>query len=502
MKRTALALLVAIAAGESCARRPAPPATFVIAAPYELNSLDPHALDKLGSFAILSNVYEPLVSFDGDMKIQPCLAQSWESPDAVTWVFHLRPSVTFHDGRPLEAADVVYSLERLLSRGDLEFRNYVLNVADVTALDRHTVRVRTTLPSRIFLNKIGNVLVVPVGSRFDSLASLNGSGPYRLTEWTKSTVRLTRSERYWGGPAPVLQVDYALGLAAEEAVHGLKQGRFQLIQCDSREAERLPAGSGFKVLRRDNLYVKHLGFDLANDATPFSPVRPNPFKDLRVRRAIHLGLERLRLVKELWGDAVPATQPVPRFVFGFDPGIQEPRHDREAAKALLREAGLATGFDVVLHARRLFADAASVVRQELDALGIRVETRLLSDADFFDLVGRGGATFWLNRFSCSSGDASDFLDAVVHSRRPGRPFGKNNYGGYGRDDLDRAIEASAGIEKPGQRRDAIQEVLRRTMDDLVVIPLYNDQDVYAMTAGVSWQPRSDSYIRAMDVGAR
>jgi peptide/nickel transport system substrate-binding protein len=505
VRRNALALLVALQAGWGCARGvPATaPASFVIAAPYELTSLDPHAQDKLGTYAILSNVYEPLVSFDADMKIRPCLALSWESPDASTWVFHLRPSVAFHDGRPFGARDVVYSFRRLLGSADLEFRNYVLSVADVAALDDHTVRIRTSLPSRIFLNKIGNVLVVAEGARFQSVASANGTGPYRLTGWAKEqTVRLVRNATYWGDPPAIPQVHYALGRAPHEALRGLREGRFQLIQCDSKKAETELVGGGFRVVRRDNLFVKHLGFDLANDATPFSPARPNPFKDVRVRRAIHIGLDRQRLVRELWSDAVPATQPVPRFVFGFDPGIQEPLYDREAARALLRRARLGKGFDVVLHTRRIFADAAAVVKEELGALGIRVEPRLLPDVEFFDLVGRGGATFWLNRFSCTSGDASDFLDAVVHSRRTGRPFGKNNYGGYGRDDLDRAIEASAGIEKPHQRRDAIQGVLRRAMEDLVVIPLYNDQDIYAMAGNVSWQPRSDSYIRAAEIGVR
>jgi len=93
--------------------------SLTISVPYELDSLDPHAKTRLSHFGILFNFYEPLVSMDGNMKIHPCLAKQWENPDVYTWIFQLQPSVKFHSGKPLEAADVVYSMNRLLHENEI-----------------------------------------------------------------------------------------------------------------------------------------------------------------------------------------------------------------------------------------------------------------------------------------------------------------------------------------------------------------------------------------------
>src|SRR5512142_1006489 len=126
--RAVAALLVSAALGVACASRPPRDlALLTVAIPSSLDDLDPHARDKLGSASVLSNVYEALVASDADMRIRPCLAAAWVSPDPLTWVFHLRPGVVFHDGRRLRAADVVFSFERLMKGPDLEVATYVSN---------------------------------------------------------------------------------------------------------------------------------------------------------------------------------------------------------------------------------------------------------------------------------------------------------------------------------------------------------------------------------------
>lgn len=503
--RSALALLTAALAGPSCSTPPPARDAIHIAVPYELTTLDPHAEDRLGVFAVLSNVYEPLVTTDADMKVQPCLATAWETPDPLDWVFHLRPGANFHDGRPIEAKDVVYSFQRLLRDPRLEIRNYLANVVDVTAPDRLTVHVRTERPTRILLSKVSKVLIVAEGVVGATLAgAANGTGPYRLTSWLPGkTVGLTRYDGHWGLRPAVREVEFVLGQGAEPAILGLQQGRYQLVQADSKKVVALLGGSSrYRVLRRDNIFVKFLGFDLARDVTPFCSARPNPFRDRRVRQALHIGLDRHHLVRELWNYAVPAVEPVPRFVFGFSPDVPEPATDRERARELLRSAGLGSGFEVTMHARRIVAEAAAFVREDLASLGIRAQVKVMPDGEFFELLNARRASFWLSRFGCPSGDASDFLDAMVHSPTPDGRYGLNNYGGYRDPELDRAIEASAGLDKPNERRNALQQIVRRVTDELVIVPLYNDQDVYALESSLTWQPRSDSFIHAATIGVQ
>lgn len=472
-----------------------------IAVPYEVTSLDPHAEARLSNLSVLSNVYEGLVGSDAEMRVVPALATRWESADPLTWTFRLRPAVAFHSGRPLRAADVVYSLNRVLRRDDLGMRGSLLNVASVKALDDLSVEVRTTRPTRILLNKLSALPIVPEGASDDRLgAAPDGTGPYLFAGWTKGrSLRLLRNQRYWAGPAAVREVEFQLNRGQDEAVQGLLAGTCQIAQCDSKQAGQAVAASPrHTVLRRSNLFVKYLGFDLSRDATPACSVRPNPFRNRLVRRAIHLAIDRHRLVAELSNYAVPALQPVPRFVFGFNPEIPEVADDKARARALLREAGLEGGFEVVLHARRLLGDAAMLVKEELKPVGIRVSVKLLPDAEFFAVLGRREASFWISRFACSSGDASDFLDEAVHSATEAH-LGTKNYGGYANPELDHAIEASAGIDRPDARRAALQQAMAIVMEELVWVPLYNDQDVYAVDRSLSWQPRSDSFIRAADI---
>ena len=169
--RPLLGLLLAPLLAGSCGRGVPPEASAIrIAVPYDVGTLDPHARDTLSNLAIGSHFYEALVTTDRDMTIRPCLARSWENPDSSTWIFHLRPSVRFHSGRPFGAVDVVYSIRRLLGDDQLEIAGYVVYLTEVSAVDALTVRIRTSRPPGVFLNKLRFVSIVPEGSTSGELA--------------------------------------------------------------------------------------------------------------------------------------------------------------------------------------------------------------------------------------------------------------------------------------------------------------------------------------------
>ncbi len=495
------AIAIAFAA---CQKAPGSP-SIRIGVPYEVGTLDPHAEDKVSNEALLSNLYDSLVMLDGEMRIRPGLATSWESPDALTWTFRLRPGVTFHGGRRLRAADVVYSFKRVLGRTDLQIKNYLQDVSAVRAIDSVTVEVRTGRPVRTLLNRLSFVAILPEGMDEAALrSSADGTGPYSLAAWKEGeSVRLDRNDGYWGGRPAIREAEFVLGKDPEQAIRGMLEGEYQLIQGDSkRVAAAVERSERHLVLRRDNLFVKYMAFDLARDDTPFCSLKPNPFKDLRVRRALNTAIDRHRLVSELWNYAVPATQPIPRFVFGFNPEIREVVHDREGAKTLLKSAGLDKGFRVVLHARRTLSEAAALIREDMGQIGVDVEVRILPEAQFFELMGRRGATLWLNRFGATTGDGSEFLNDVLHSTDRIRHLGMLNYGGYVNPDLDHAIQMSGEVDNAEQRRDTIQQILKRVEQDLIVIPLYSDQDVYAIDRSYAWRPRGDSHIRVAEIALR
>lgn len=511
MKR-AVALTAAAAASillgqPACRRTPplSPTAVFRIATPYELTTLDPHAENTVSNFAVLSNVFEPLVTTDAEMRVQPALAVSWQNPDPLTWVLRLRAGVVFHSGRPLQAKDVVFSLRRLLGDRHLKMRTFIQNVSEVDALDTATVRIKTTRPTRILLNKLHFALIVPEGATAESLLLRpDGTGPFRLAAWRKDKdVALQRNDAHWGGKAGPAEVRMALATTTEQAIAGVLHREYELVQEQGKAFEQRVRGSAeYTVVVHDNIYVKFVGYDLARDVTPFCPVRPNPFRRLDVRRALDAATDRPALVAGLPSHAVPANQPMPRFIFGYNPALPEARADLALARRLLAEAGLAGGFEVTLHSRRPFEEAARLLAAQWARVGVRVRVETLPEGEFFAAQDRGDLSLWITRYGCPTGDASDLLDGVIHTRDDLRHLGTQNFGRYSDPHLDRVIEQSAEIEPVNDRQRVLQAVVAQVVERRVILPLFYDRDVYAVDRDFEWRPRNDSYIRGVDVRTR
>jgi len=488
----------------ACGRTRAPLGDSVrISVPHEVVELDPHAKNQLAAFSVVSQMFEPLVTTDGSMQIQPCLASRWENPDPSTWLFHLRENVHFHDGKLLDAGDVAYTIDRLLHTPDLEMSGYLLYIGSVAALDARTVQIRTTKPLAVLLNKLRFISIVPRGADRQALdARADGTGAYRLAEWVPGKLlRVVRNESYWGPRPAFREVTFRLDRSPEQALSDLLSGRSDMAQSNTK---RLRASVGglrrYRTFRRTSIFVKYLGYDFAHDAPPGVSPQPNPFRKYLVREAIDLAIDRRRLIAALPYDAVPATQLVPPFIFGFNPRITAPAVDPERARTLLAAAGIPGEIRSPLLTRKLFAEPAANVAAQLRNVGFRLDLRVVSDPEFFAIANAGRSPFHLSRFGCLTGDISDILDNVLHSLDPPRHFGIHNYVGYSNPELDRAIEASAEMQGINARRDALQKVEKALMDDLVWIPLYVDDDDYAADRRLSWQPRNDGLILASEVG--
>src|SRR5262249_9289594 len=147
----------------------------------------------------------------------------------------------------------------------------------------------------------------------------------------------------------------------------------QFIQSNTKMLERVVhASNRFQLLVHDSLFVKYLSYDLVNDPTPYCNEKKNPFKEKLVRQAIETAIDRTSLINQLSTYSIAATQPVPPFVFGYNPALRPEAYDRAQAKSLLAEAGYPNGFEVTLHARRTLMEAAKIVQTQLAEIGIRI----------------------------------------------------------------------------------------------------------------------------------
>lgn len=468
---------------------------------FELTSLDPHLHNRLASYSVLQHAYEALVAADREMTIRPALAVRWENPDQLTWVFHLRRDAVFHDGTPLTARDVEATFQRLLAKPDLGASGYVVNISRVKALGDHVFELHTKTPMAVLLNKLRFVLITKAGAPPESLnGTLVGTGPYALESFEPGTrIVFRRNDAYWGEKPAASRVTLLLGRTTEAAFEDARSGRADVVQTGPRVVGE-NAVSGYRTVRQSGIFVKSLGFELTPLHGEKDERRNNPFRDVRVRRAASLAIDRKALLKDLGLAGAPASQIVPSFIFGYNPDLPQLGYDPAKARALLAEAGHQGGIDVTLHARRLLGETATKVGVLLTTVGIRTTVVVLPDAEYFDVVTSRKTQFFLSRYGCPTGDASDLLDNFVHSSEQESRWGSSNSGQYSNPKLDTLIEESLSVLDMGRRGPLLQRIMAIVMDDLGWVPLYIDDEVYLVREGVVFPPRNDNYVLAQDMG--
>jgi peptide/nickel transport system substrate-binding protein len=478
----AAALLAAtVLFAANCGRPPTYPARPLrIGLQSDWITLDPHAGELgLPTLKVLRNVYDALTALDAGDRVEPALAESWENPNELTWIFHLRRGVSFHDGRGFTARDVLFSFDRARRAPASRIGTYLIAIDKVLALDPHTVEITTRRPYPILLNKIAFVLIVPAGS--PPLISLPvGTGPFRLVLHEPGRrVALRAFDHYWGGAANVQTVEFLVIRDHDARVKGLLDGGLDIVEETGADAGRIRAAPGCRIARQTSLGVTYL--ELRSDRKPFD--------DLRTRRALSLALDRSALVQALGGEGEPIGQMVTRSVFGFAPDIPPPAADLPAARALLAAAGYADGLGLALQIhpdRRREPDA---LVQQLRRVGIRVRTiewPLAVVAADVDLLFAS----WISL----SGDASDFFDVVAHSPSRVNGYGAGSYFHHQDPALDLLIENSEATLDMLTRRIQLEHAMHAAISDFVFIPLYSTPVLYGTRDDVDWQPRSDRLI--------
>lgn len=456
------------------------------------SGLDPHLQDDSVSHSALFNVYEGLVTFDGDMRVQPGLAVRWENRDDATWRLMLRAEVKFHNGRDLTAHDVVASLERARRHPLSKTAQYLVAARGFRALDDRTVEIQTVSPYPLFLHKLAFVAILP-GDAPATLASPVGTGPYQVARFdAKDALQLESFEGYWAGRPGVERLRFEYCADREARLRRLLEGHADvLLGVPFSSAERVRRAPGCRIEKRLSMTVAYLG--LRCDRPPFS--------DRRVREALDLAIDRRSLVQSMaagWGE--PAGQMVGRDVFGHagDIPIQSP--DPQRARRLLREAGYPDGLDVDLQMRE--GIDATTLLASLRAVGIRVRAVPLPWGELMRRLEAGEIALYLGGVLCPTGDASDVLDADLHSAGTTPGYGSGNFFGYGNPELDRLIERAGSLPSMEMRLGVLKEAMRLVARDRPLLPLYTPFNAYGVRDGVEWKPRLDGFFRGFEASIR
>ncbi len=457
------------------------PSKVVVALEDDVVSLDPHAYDDEVTSVALANIYQPLVGFDSQMRIVPILAQSWENPNDLTWRFRLRPGVRFHNGKALDAQDVVFSLKRT-QRGRLAY--HLGQVASVRAMDESTVEITTRQPAPILLNKLNFIAIVPQGCP-DSIAHPLGTGPYCFVEHQVGRSLILRANPdYWGPKPRIAEAELRAIPTPEGRLEALKRGEIHLAKFVPRHQPREDKKSEVCYVSLPGLGVTLLGINVQTKG---------PLADRRVRQAIYWAIDPQRVIQENDLAATPNDQLVAPFVVGYIPGGESKRPQTARARELLKQAGYASGFRTTIEVSTSAASRAQSLARQLQEVGIELEVVPREWSELNERLERRQAAFYLIGWSCVSGDASDLLEACLHSgRRPG--YGLSNWSRYQDAEMDDLIERAGRTLDQRQRILYLQKALRRGLEEMPLIPLYVRSQTYAHCRRLVFQPHQDGTV--------
>jgi peptide/nickel transport system substrate-binding protein len=339
--------------------------------PYTLNPAGKGALAAVSDYVQI-HIYDALVDFTGpDLTLRPMLATRWENPNPTTWRFHLRRGVKFHNGDPLTAEDVKFTIDTQLANKGGTINAYLGATEAARVVDPYTIEITTKTPFPALLFNLTRVHILPraydkIGA--DAFAAKPiGSGPYRFVEWQRGQrIVLDVNGDYWGGqPTPKRLVFRPIVDPSTRAAE-LRAGGVDIISNPPiPQVKELSAG--------DTMVLTVPGARVI--AYPINTLQ-KPLNDVRIRRALNHAVDRETIVKSLLQGFGKATgQPFTTGWLGYDPEIKPYPYDPAQARRLLAEAGYPTGFEVTWNistgaflADKEIAEAASAM---LGQVGIR-----------------------------------------------------------------------------------------------------------------------------------
>ncbi|WP_255484050.1 ABC transporter substrate-binding protein [Granulicella sp. 5B5] len=444
------------------------------------NSLDLRQGTDSQSERIGELIYDPLVRKDDHFNLKPWLATSWNRPDPLTWVFHLRAGVRFHDGKPMTAEDVAWSIRSMTNGAILTAKGGAFaDVIAVSVRDPLTVVVKTSKPDESLLFNLSDGLFGVVENGAGSNEGLHpvGTGPFRFVEQVQDKeVVIERNPAYWAGAPKIERV------------------RFEVTPDNITVALEMRKGSAdveSNVLTQDMVHalrgvpgvVVETGPGARVDYATFNVTDP-ALRDKRVRQAIACAIDRDALIAALWrGRAEKAETLLPRghWAAAGDDQLPQYPHDVERAKQLLDAAGLKPDKDGVRLRFTLKTSTDETTRLEAQAIqaqlaqaGIALSLRPAEFGTFYSDITKGAFQMYMLRWIGSNEDPDIFRYTSATASFP--PKGANR-GRFSDARVDALLKQAGEETDEAVRRREYVQVQQILADELPTIPLWYPDNV-------------------------
>ncbi len=427
-------------------------------------SLSPHNTNDQPSARVMRQIYDTLVVQTEDLELVPGLATSWEQLDDLTWIFNIRQGVTFHDGSPLTASDVVYTLNRLRDPATAAPAAFLVGFIDtLEAVDGHTVRMVTKTPFAPLLAHLAHTAtsilseaaVEAAGPDYGTTVVV-GTGPFSFVRWdTASQIVLQRNDNWWGGQVLPGEIVFRPIIEGTVRAIELEAGGIDIAySLEPRDYLRIQNTPRVVVDEIETLSTNYIGFNTQSE----------PFDDVRVRQAINYALDVGAIIDAIYeGLGIPANGPISPQVFGANLDLAPYDYDPERAKALLAEAGYPNGFNTSLwtNDNPLRIQIAEIVQAYLAEVGVNVDIQVLEWGAYLDGTAAGNHDMFILGWVTVTADADYGLYALFHSSQFGSPGNRTFYSNARIDELLDAgrteADADARMTIYGEAQEIIAE---------------------------------------------
>jgi peptide/nickel transport system substrate-binding protein len=498
---------------------PAQAQTFRWASQGDPQTMDPHSQNESMTNMMNGQVYETLIKRDRQLNFVPALANEWSQTGPLTWRFKLRPGVKFHDGTPFSADDVVFSVNRgkeLTSQINV----YANAVGKPVAVDPLTVEFRMDRVNPVFLQHLGSLWIMSKSwaekhkvlkpldfkNKEESHASFNtnGTGPYILVSrqpGIKTTYK--RNPNWWGKfDGNVQEIVYTPISNDATRLAALVSGEIDFVLDPApRDVPRLRNTSGVKVIDGPENRVVFIGMDQHRDELLYGSIKGrNPFKDVRVRRALQhaVDIETMK-TKLMNGQSVPTGGMTPSPLAYFnDPEIEKRApFDLPLARRLMAEAGYADGFEVTLDCpnnRYVNDEEICIALAGMWAqLKVKVKVNAMPRATYFPKLEKHDTSLYMLGWGGAVTDAETTLTPVMRNLAD-KGVGLYNYGRSRNDRFD-ALAAQSSVEPDTKKReDLIKAALKEWKEQVHTLPLHRQVIPWAARSNVSVVHRADNWL--------
>ena len=403
-------------------------------------TLDPAHIEDGESAKVCDMIYDTLIQYREDTTdLEPALAESWtRSPDGLVWTFHLRQGVQFHDGTPLNADAVVFSLSRPL----VLFRNFHEEfISQIIALDPFTVQIQLKTPYAPFISTLAGTSFSIVSRAAVQTLGENpiGTGPFKFVQWDRDDqIVLSANDTHWAGKPALNQLifrsipDNAMRLAE------LQAGNLHVMEFPNPDEIPLIQGDPqLALLMQPSLNIGYVAMNMENP----------PFDNLKVRLAINHAINKAEIIERLYrGLAIPAKNPIPPTLWSYDHSIEDYAYDPELAKQLLAEAGYPDGFETTLWAlpvpRPYIPDGmamAIAIQSDLQNVGINTNIVTYDWATYLEKTANGEHDMAMLGWIADVADPDNFLYTLLSIPNAEKP-GAYNISFYRNEELQRILE--------------------------------------------------------------